>query len=473
MLVGPLSSVAGADGGDRPAPAVHPLPALEPDEYVTLDGTFQAPALTTTVSGREDPGLLLTTPAGPDGVAAAAIYDNAGRVVWQQDGVYLNLEQVTYRGRPALVLYDSMRAAHLVLDESYTEVATIRLRGDQPTDGHDIAFSPDGSRVLVQGWVETEMDLSPWGGSTQATVMNTIIQEQNVETGEVTFEWRALDHLSPDETQEPMVGPDLFHLNSLDYDEDGDILAGFRHTSTVCKIDIDSGEIVWRFGGENSDFTFAGGAADMPSYQHDARRLPDGSLSVFDNGNRHSTRESRGAVYTLDESSMTATLTQELRADPPVFSGIMGSNRQAPNGNQLVSYGGTGLMVEFADGQEVFSAQFANYASTYRAERVTADWTGTPATAPEVVVGDAAEDGTRTLHVSWNGATEVESWRIQAGPAEDRLTTLGTAPRTGLETAAEITAPEDADVLRVTALDGNGTPLDSRTLTLAAPGAGA
>jgi hypothetical protein len=204
----------------------------------------------------------------------------------------------------------------------------------------------------------------------------------------------------------------------------------------------------------------------MPSYQHDARRLPDGSLSVFDNGNRHSTRESRGAVYTLDESSMTATLTQELRADPPVFSGIMGSNRQAPNGNQLVSYGGTGLMVEFADGQAVFSAQFDDYASTYRAERTAADWTGTPATAPEVVVGEAAEDGSRTVNVSWNGSSEVASWRIEAGPTEDRLTTLGSTPKTGLETAAEVTAPEHADVLRVTALDRNGTPLDSRTLTV-------
>jgi hypothetical protein len=466
-LIVPLASVAGAADGDRSTPAVLPLAAVEPEEYVTLDGTFQAPGLTTTVSGQEDPGLLLTTPAGPEG-AAAVIYDNTGQVIWQRDGTYLNLEQVTYQDQPALVLFDSMRGVHVVLDESYAEVATIKMQDGPPTDGHDIAFSPDGSRVLVQGLAETEIDLSQWGGPTNGTILNTIIQEQNLATGEVTFEWSALDHISPGETQEPLDSRDLYHLNSLAYDEDGDILTSFRSTSTVYKIDISSGEIVWRFGGENNDFTFAGGEADMPSYQHDALRLPDGSLSVFDNGIKHSTRESRGAVYTLEESSMTATLTQELRADPPAFTTIMGSNRQVPNGNQLVNYGATGRMVEFADGQEVFSGQFETYASSYRAERTTTDFTGTPATPPVAVIGDAAEDGTRTVNVSWNGSSEVESWQIQAGPSPDHLTTLGTTPKTGLETAAEITPPENADVFRVTALDEDGTALDSRTLTTTA-----
>ncbi|MGP4111146.1 arylsulfotransferase family protein [Streptomyces sp. 4N509B] len=462
-LIVPLASAAGAAERHPSPPAVVPLAALDPDAYVTLDASLQAPELTTTTSGREDPGLLLTTPGFLD-TAPAVIYDNTGQVVWQRDGVHLNFEQVTFRGRPALALFDSTRGAHVVLDESYTEVATLQLRGGPATDGHDIAFSPDGSRVLLQGWVETEIDLSPWGGPADATVLDTVIQEQDVETGEVTFEWNALDHVAPDETQEPLGSRDLFHANSLAYDTDGDILTSFRHTSTVYRIDTGSGRIVWRFGGEQSDVTFEGGAGDMPSYQHDAQRLPDGSLSVFDNGATHSPRESRGAVYTLDESSMTATLTRELRADPPAFTQIMGSNRRVAGGNQLVSYGTTGRMVEFADGQEVFSARFGPYVSTYRAERTT-DWTGTPATAPAVVVGDAAGDGTRAVNVSWNGATEVADWRIQAGPDRGRLTTLGTVPRTGLETAAEVTVPEDADVLRVTALDEHGRALASRTLS--------
>ncbi|MGP3972306.1 arylsulfotransferase family protein [Streptomyces sp. 6N223] len=459
-----LASTAGA-AGRQAGPALVPLAAPEPGAFVTQPGPLQAPTLTTTTTGQEDPGQLLATPGNAGtGFGVAAIYDNSGQVIWQWEGNFYNLEAITYQGQPALVLYDTGRGAHVVLDQAYSEIATIAMKNGQPTDGHDIEFSPDGSRVLVQGWARTQTDLSPWGGSASATVLNPVIQEQVVGTGEVTFEWSALDHVSPDETTESLTSGfgDLFHSNSLEYDEDGDILVSFRNTSTVYKIDIATGDIVWRFGGEQSDFTFAGGTADMPSYQHDARRLPDGSLSVFDNGNSRSPQESRGATYTLDESSMTATLTQELRADPAAYSPFIGNNRQVDNGNQLVSYGTTGRMVEFSGTEQVFTGAFASGWSSYRTER--ADWSATPAAPPDVVVGEAGEDGGRTLHVSWNGATEVDGWRVEAGPSQEELTPLGVTPKTGFETAAEVFAPEDADVFRVTALDATGDPLGSGVL---------
>jgi hypothetical protein len=463
-LLAPLTPTASA-AERHPGPAVVPLPAPEAGAFLTQPAPRQAPALTTTTTGQEDPGLLLTTPGNAGtGSGVAAIYDNGGQVVWQQEGTFYNLEAITYQGQPALTLYDTTRGAHVVLDQAYNEIATIAMQNDQPTDGHDIEFSPDGSRVLVQGWVRTQTDLSEWGGAADATVLNPVIQEQVVGTGEVTFEWSALDHVSPDETTESLTSGfgDLFHSNSLEYDEDGDILVSFRNTSTVYKIDIATGEIVWRFGGERSDFTFPGGTADAPSYQHDARRLPDGSLSVFDNGNARSPQESRGATYTLDESSMTATLTQDLRANPAAFSPYIGNNRQVANGNQLVSYGTTGRMAEFSGTQEVFTGAYAEGWSSYRTER--ADWSATPATPPDVVVGEAGEDGGRALHVSWNGATEVEAWRVEAGPSRQELTPLGITPKTGFETAAEVFAPGDADVFRVTALDASGNAVDSRLL---------
>jgi hypothetical protein len=338
------------------------------------------------------------------------------------------------------------------------------MQNGHPTDPHDIEFSDDGSRVLVQGWVQTTYDLSPWGGSANATVLNPVIQEQIVGTGEVTFEWSTLDHISPDETTESLTSGfgDLFHSNSLEYDSDGNILVSMRNTSTVYKIDINTGDVIWRFGGEQSDFTFAN-AADAPSYQHDARRLPDGQLSVFDNGNAHSPTESSGRSYTLDESAMTATLTSDLRANPAAYSPFIGNNRQVSNGNQLVSYGTTGRMVEFSGTSEVFTGTFASGWTSYRTER--ADWNATPATAPDVVVGETEDDGSREVYMSWNGATEVDSWRIEAGSSEDELTTLGTTPKSGFETGAEVIAPEDADVFRVTALDDSGEVLDSRTLS--------
>jgi hypothetical protein len=69
------------------------------------------------------------------------------------------------------------------------------------------------------------------------------------------------------------------------------------------------------------------------------------------------------------------------------------------------------------------------------------------------------------MYMSWNGATEVANWRVEAGPSEDDLTNLGTVDRTGFETAAEITPPDDATVYRVTALGPEGNALGSRTIT--------
>jgi hypothetical protein len=423
------------------------------------DITQQAPALTTTSTGQEDPGLLLTTPgAGADG-SGAAIYDNNGDLVWWRAGRYTNLSEVTYQREPALSVFRNSDAGgeFLLLDSSYTEIAEFTVKGDLLTDVHDLQFSPDGSRVLLMSYDYVPYDLSEFGGPADGQVVDSVVQEQDLATGEVTFEWRALDHIPLEETHEPLTTSpaDYVHINSLDYDADGDLLMSARHTSAVYKVDIDTGGIVWRFGGESSDFTFPGGAADAPSYQHDARWLSDGRLSVFDNGNLHDPPHSRGAVYEIDEQAMTARLVQDLQPEQQVHGFFLGSNRELANGDQLVSYGNSGRVVEFAGTERVFTGSFPEGTFTYRAERAT-DWEGTPAAPPDFAVG---EDG--QVAMSWNGATEVASWRIEAGPSAGELDVLETVDRTGFETRAEVEAPEGAEVYRVSALDADGRVLGS------------
>jgi arylsulfotransferase ASST len=458
VLAVPLLVAASAGTADG-----HPRTAVQSRQDITL----QAPALTTTTTGQEDPGLLLTTPGtGADG-AGAAIYDNNGDLVWWREGRYTNLSQVTYQGEPALSVFlnSDVGGEFLILDSSYAEIASLTLEGGFLTDVHDLQFSPDGSRVLLMGYDTVTRDLSEYGGPADAQVVDAVIQEQNVATSEVTFEWRALDHIPLAETQEPLTAErvDYVHVNSMAYDADGNLLLGARHTSTVYKVDIGTGEIVWRFGGENSDFAFPA-AADMPSYQHDARRLPDGRLSLFDNGNRHEPPHSRGAVYEIDEQAMTARLVEDLRPEEKVFGSFVGSNRAMANGDQLVSYGETGLMVEFSGTEPVFTGSFPQGTFSYRAERAT-DWEGSPAAPPDVAVGEPEADGSREVAMSWNGDTEADRWRIEAGPSAGDLDVLETVARSGFETRAEIDVPEEeSGVYRVSALDADGRVLDSRTL---------
>lgn len=484
-LVVPLAGAAGAAGGRAPAVGLwgveEPTPA---GEYVTRpDIAAGAHELTTTTTGRESPGQLLTTPGYFETVSGygTAIYENDGELVWwtqpTEDG-YINLdaELITYQGRPALAAFRGPYAPgstgapeYVVWDTSYNEIASFEMPGYQ-MDSHEIEVSPDGSRVMFQAYYIRTVDLSPYGGPAEATVIDAAVQEQDIATGEVTFEWQALDHIDITETRESLVEPDpvvgmfdYLHLNSVDYTPDGDLLVSGRHTSTVYKVDYETGDILWRFGGDNSDFTFDD-PAGIPSYQHDARLHRDGRLTLFDNGNEHDPQVSRGATYQLDEEAMTAELVEDLRAEPPVFGAALGSNQRLDNGNQLVSFGSTNVMAEYEDGEPVFTGTFEEGVATYRTERI--DWHATPDTAPDAALGEeVAADGSRMVYMSWNGATDVRRWLVEAGPSEDELVPLGTARRTGFETAAEMRAPEGADVYRFTALGPLGIPLGSRTLT--------
>ncbi len=428
------------------------------------DIALAAPTLTTTTTGQEDSGLLLTTPGAGYGGSGAAIYDNSGQLVWYAEGAYNNLHEITWQGEPALAVHFASggQSEYQVLNSSYQEVASFTTSGSA-TDLHDMKLSPDGSHVLLMSYVTTPYDLSPWGGSSNAQVINGVVQEIELATGQVTFEWESLEEVPIDETTEPLTAPfvDWIHLNSLAYDADGNILIGARNTSTVYKVDRETGDIIWRFGGERSDFSFPG-QSQQPSYQHDVVRLPDGRLSAFDNGNGRNPSYSRGSVWELDETAMTAQLVEDLQPNTPLSALYTGSNRLLDNGNHLVDYGNTGEMVEFRDGQPIFTASLAGTNWTYRAERV-ADWVGTPTTAPDVAWSEPDEDGARSVHMSWNGATEVDSWRIESGDSTDSLGTVETVARTGFETDTRVSAG-DAEVLRVSALDADGTVLDSRTL---------
>ncbi|MGP4110492.1 arylsulfotransferase family protein [Streptomyces sp. 4N509B] len=443
--------------------------------YLSRPDLVPTPLLVTESTGREDPGLLLTTPFGPDfGPPTGAIYDNTGELVWQGRDHYSNLQQIVYEGEPALAALTGGRA--VVLDSGYDEIASFGMRG-YDLDFHTLEFNEDGTRALLAAYVTVPHDLSPYGGPADARVVDAVIQEVDTATGGVTFEWSALDHVRPDETHQPLTGPhpvDYFHVNSVAYDSDGNLLVSARHTSTIYKLDIDTGRVLWRFGGENSDFALPD-RDDAPSHQHDALRLRDGRLAAFDNGVSHRPRVSRGAAWELDEETMTAELVRDLQPRPPLFGEFMGSQQPTPNGNQLVSFGTAGHLVEFDGDRVVFRARFPG-TYTYKAER-TDDWVGRPTAPPDVVWTAPDEDGERTLHMSWNGATEVDRWRVEAardgrgdGGRSGGFRPVETVERTGFETTAEVTTDPpgtawDVETLRVSALAEDGEVLGTRLVT--------
>lgn len=430
-----------------------PIPAIE----VTTHEAGTAPGLNF---------VDVRVPAGSPGRDGRLIYDLDGEPVSFRPGTPRNYHPLTWFGQQAAAWFDPRTREWVVEDASYRELARLRAGNGHVADEHDLDVSPDGRALLVVYHAVT-VDLTPYGGRADATVIEGVVQEIDARTGEILFEWRSLgdDGIPITDTYVALDAPrvDYLHINSVAYDVDGDILVSARNTSEVIKIDRDSGEVLWRLGGKSSSFALVGD--DGPSWPHDARRRPDGTVSVFDNGVGRSPNYSRGVAWRLDEDAGTATLVAEWRPEPDLYTAVVGSNRALPNGNTLASFGTTGQAIEWRDGEVVWTSRMPGSLWTYRTVR--GSWQGAPVEPPVAVAERTGS--TVTAWATWNGATEVAGWELLAGPDPGSLRVVGAAPRSGFETQVSGAVGAADDVVALRAVGGGGTGLGTSVpLTLAA-----
>jgi Arylsulfotransferase (ASST) len=457
-----------------------------------LDGAVQgtrrafvsAPALrppaveVTAPAGGTAPGLLflapfaLGTPA-PDAQYGPLIVDDAGEPVWflpVSGRSAMNLRVQRYHGEPVLTWYEGNVAAEgygyggecVIADAAYDEVARVKAGHDLQADLHEFLITSRNT-ALIAIFNQRPWDLSSVGGPTAGQLVEGVVQEIDIASKEVLFEWHSIDHVGLDETyrDDLVTQPnfDYFHLNSIGVDTDGDLIVSARHTSTVYKLDRKTGAVVWRLGGRKSDFSVGPGATF--AFQHDARRHDDGTLTVFDNGAwgpgpGEAEPSSRGLRLRIDETARTAEVAVEYRTPTPRLTIAMGDVQELPGGNVFVGWGTAGSFSELGPSGDLrFDARFADGSATYRAFRDA--WVGRPDTLPAFVVSTDESGRPATVHVSWNGATEVVHWQLHSGSAPDRLRAVRTAPRAGFETAIELPAP--AAYLAVVALDAAGKQL--------------
>jgi len=300
------------------------------------------------------------------------------------------------------------------------------------------------------------------GGPAYAALTDSVFQEIDVRTGLVMYEWTSLDHVALGESYEPADRSsteypyDFFHLNSIGLDSDGSLLISSRNTWTVYKLNPQTGQIVWRLGGRHSSFKMGPGTGT--AWQHDPRELPNGSISMFDNGASPKAHDqSRGIVVSLDGPAGTTTLDQRLTHTPPLLVESQGSMQLLANGNWFVGWGQEPYFSEFGpEGALLFDAHFPAHAESYRAFRF--GWTGTPAHPPAYAFQPAGTAG-GTVYASWNGATLVTSWRVLAGTSASSLDPIAVAPRSGFETAIGIPNGTVGPYLAVQALGAAGQVL--------------
>jgi hypothetical protein len=231
-----------------------------------------------------------------------------------------------------------------VLDSNYALIDSYYPGNGRTADPHEFTIYPDGHAFMVAEETHiVDMTIYNPNYSHNATLMTTIVQEFD-QGKNVIFEWRGWDHIIPTESNQNLAFGyiDVIHTNSIELDTDGNIICSNRHLNQVNKIDRNTGDFIWRLGGVMNEFTFINEPEPF-SFEHDARRIANGNITVWDNGNGHVPTHSAAKEYQLDEINKTATLVWSF--NPQTYSGTnayfyaMGSAQRLENGNTLVNGG--------------------------------------------------------------------------------------------------------------------------------------
>jgi hypothetical protein len=263
---------------------------------------------------------------------------------------------------------------------SYAGLPITTLSGD--LDGHDLQPTPTGTYLAIQ-YVQRVCptdcaDLSPWGGSAQAAVIDAEIHEIDANSN-ILWKWRTRDHINLEETGgagwEPTVGTDIIHMNAVAPDGTDHVLFSARHLNAIYRINKNSGAVEWKIGGTPraeslsvvGDTRPTAVGVQLLSGQHDVRLWPDGTVSVHDNGTI-ANRPPYIMRYTIDTTNATATVVESISDSRAPASPYTGSARRTANGNWFADWGGLPFLTELDSlGNPLLTISFTGAQFSYRA----------------------------------------------------------------------------------------------------------
>jgi Arylsulfotransferase (ASST) len=401
------------------------------------------------------PGYIFIAPKKKAEQGGPLILDNRGRMIWflpvDRRGV-TDFRVQRYHRKPVLTWWRGKSAdgkrlgRYSIYDDHYRLITYVRPGHGLSGDMHEFKITPRNTALMT---------LSHTVRVKTRKVLEGALQEVDIRTGRVLFEWHSIGHVALTESyyrlpRNPDRTYDYFHINTIEVDRDGNYLVSARNTHTVYKINRKTGDVMWRLGGKRSDFELGKGVRF--GWQHDVRRQADGTVTLFDNEAAPKLRkQSRGLVLRVDERHKTVALLHSFVHTPPLVAVDQGNMQKLANGNYLVGWGHQPYVTEFGPhGKTLLDFRFGRTGvDSYRAYRFR--WVGRPHSKPTVTV-----EG-NTLYVSWNGATEVRGWQLLGGTEKKKLRPLATVPKTGFEAA--IPLPDDAAWVAVRALDRLGHSL--------------
>jgi len=460
---------------------------------VALADPHPVPITVLKSSPRTARGLIFLTPnAGPGGnpsggpTSAAPhgpeIVDGQGLAVWFDplpagtSAYDLRVQQ--YRGEPVLTWIQSQGpfstgpTTGYIADRHYRVIATVNAGNGLTADIHELFLTPHGT-ALIPIYRTLPADLSAYGGSASGKVTEGIVQEIDIATGQVIFEWHSLEHIGLDESHSPAptssgVAWDYFHLNAVSLDEDDNLLIDARNTWAAYRLDRRTGEVIWRLGGKKSDFALGPDVAF--AWQHNPTAVDHhGLVRIFDNEASPAVLPYSRVIWVRhDDRNKTATLERWFKHPDGLSAGSQGNAQGLDNGDTFVGWGQLPRFSEFDEQNDLlFDGSLPAGYNSYRAYRF--EWDGEPEGSPTATAQPTSGGGT-LVHAIWNGATRVARWDVldaSAGTGDDDRRPVASAAWNGLDTA--ITTGPSLQSVVVVARDREGRRIGQSAVTVASP----
>ncbi|HTX31811.1 MAG TPA: arylsulfotransferase family protein [Solirubrobacteraceae bacterium] len=456
--------------GAIPLSALGPAPRVAGDLDSFRSAADLSPPAVDITTPSTDPGegeIFLTPQQGPV-QNGPMIIAPSGDLIWfdplPKGEMAADLRVQRYHGRPVLTWWQGYSGAGLGLGEdvidnsSYRQIAVVHAANGLSADLHEFTLTRQGT-ALVTAYYPVHWNLSSVKGPAQGIVLDSVVQEIDIKTGLLLFQWDSLDHVPLTDSYEPLPGSagqpyDYFHINSIQQQRDGSLIISARNTWAAYKVSSRTGRVIWTLGGKHSTFALGSGAAF--AFQHSVRlRSRSDSVVVFDDGAGPPVvhNQSRALTLTLDPRRKTVRVARVEEHSPPLLASFEGDVQPLQNGDQFVGWGQQPYFTEFnARGQVVFDGRFVDANSSYRAYRY--QWSATPQSRPAVAASTSG--GATAVYVSWNGATTVAAWRVLSGATPQRLSPVKTGRRAAFET--ELVVPA-VPYVAVEALDARGRVL--------------
>lgn len=318
------------------------------EQIVTHDTVDQTGYSDTTAQG-----YILMAPFGsPLDSGALIVMDGKGNILKQKRTMYgaMNFRRWVVNGqvRYSWAMYDPTKYVIPVInnycfttylaDSNLDVIKTINLIAhedittdqNQSTDLHDFIYLDDNHYFTLSYYLKTvdnvPANLAPNGNP---QVVCPVIQE--VQNDQVVWQWEGSDYpefystsVEGNNFADTYTPQDYMHLNSMIIDpKDNNLIISCRNLDQVFKINHNTGAIMWRLGGINSDFPISNFQQSLR--QHFANLADNGhTLMIFDNGLAGVRESTRILEFQLDEENKNINSFRAFNIPEP-YSQIMGS----------------------------------------------------------------------------------------------------------------------------------------------------